>query len=265
VPSAVFISVTDLPFASVTVAAPLSYEPPAIPILAAVRVTETSVNTGEPAGNDFETETVLATPFTEMSAFVGFAGTNFADTVRPTDGVSPEGLAAPVFTVGAGLDVVAHELPFDDVASVPQAVAICCLNGSLLLNRLNEISWPALGGSGAVGSETPSGVVDAAGADDPPALFDAVAEPSSDGGASGWVPEAVALDEALELELELELWSWELIIFIVRGTWIASTPIRRTPPTAAITFCRLAFALGSNFFFAIRGSSLGWSWSQPSS
>ena len=37
-------------------------------------------------------------------------------------------------------------------------------------------------------------------------------------------------------------------IFIVRGTWKASTPSRITPPTPAMIFCRLALALGSNFF-----------------
>ena len=37
-------------------------------------------------------------------------------------------------------------------------------------------------------------------------------------------------------------------IFIVRGTWNASTPSRRTPPTAAMIFWRLALAFGSNDF-----------------
>ena len=203
-PSAVFISITGLPFVTLTVAAPFSYEPPAIPIFAALRVSETSVNTGAAAGNDFVTATLLSTPLTENTASVGFAKAAgaCAGAFGAIEGVTP---AAAVFGFDEPLDDVAHELPSDEVVSLPHAVAICCLNGSLLLNRLNEISCPALGGSGLVGSETPSGVVEVARGADTPSI-DAVAEPSSEGGASGWVPDGVVLDDTLELELELELW-----------------------------------------------------------
>ena len=176
-----FISVTAWPLGRVTVAAPFSYEPPAIPIFAAARVSDTSVNTGAPAGKDDATETTPATPLTEIVAFVGRPGTNCAALAGGLDAGTPPAPAA-VFAFGEALEVVAHELPFAEVASEPQAVTICCLNGSLLLNLENEINWPALGGSGLVGSETPSSVVDAAGGE--PTLG-AADEPSSDGGASG--------------------------------------------------------------------------------
>src|ERR671936_121657 len=133
------------------------------------------------AGNDFDTETVLLTPLTEIVAFVGFPGTNWVGLARPTEGATP---GAAVFVFAVPFDDVAHELPAGDVASEPHAVSICCLNGSLLLNRLNEINWPALGGGGLVGSETPSAVVDVAGGDAP---LRPPAEPAGGGGGTGWV------------------------------------------------------------------------------
>ena len=50
-PSAVFISVTGLFSFSVTVAAPVAYEPPAIEIVAVCAVTETRWNSGTTDGS----------------------------------------------------------------------------------------------------------------------------------------------------------------------------------------------------------------------
>jgi hypothetical protein len=87
----VFISVTAWPFFTLIVAAPFSYEPPAIPIFAALLVRETSVNTGAAAGNERPTLTVLATPLTEIVARVTFAAGAFEPPVnRLEDGVLPE-------------------------------------------------------------------------------------------------------------------------------------------------------------------------------
>ncbi len=74
-------------------------------------------------------------------------------------------------------------------------------------------------------------------------VADAVAlPPLSEGAAIGpdTVTETVLDDESEALALD-----W-FSIFIVRGTWKASRPSRSTPPTAAMIFCRLALALGSN-------------------
>ena len=70
-PSAVFISVTALPFLSVTVGEPVASEPPAMPIFADVEVTETSLKNGESAGNSPLTFTAILTPLTEIVTVVG--------------------------------------------------------------------------------------------------------------------------------------------------------------------------------------------------
>jgi hypothetical protein len=84
----------------------------------------------------------------------------------------------------------------------------------LLLNLLNETSWPLFGGSGLLGSETPSvdfeSVETALGA-----LVDAVDEPSREGGASAVEPAAV---DVVVDGVEEELAVGDFIIFIVRGT-----------------------------------------------
>ena len=69
-PSAVFISVSFLPFSRVTVGAPVEREPPAIPILAVVGESETSVKYGCAFGNVAPTLTSSETPFTEIVAVV---------------------------------------------------------------------------------------------------------------------------------------------------------------------------------------------------
>jgi hypothetical protein len=80
-PSAVFISVTVLPFTRVTVAAPFSYEPPAMPIFAEVLVSETSVKTGAELGNEPPTVTAPAIPLTEIVACLAFTAIGFAPLV----------------------------------------------------------------------------------------------------------------------------------------------------------------------------------------
>ena len=70
-PSAVFISVTALPFFSVTVGEPVASDPPAMPIFADVEVNETSRKNGESAGKSALTMTAILTPLTEIVAIVG--------------------------------------------------------------------------------------------------------------------------------------------------------------------------------------------------
>jgi len=100
-PSAVFISVTVLPFSRVTVAAPFSYEPPAIPIFAEVLVSETSVKTGPELGNEPPTVMVPAIPLTEIIACLAFTAIGFDPLVTTRlDGAPLE----PGFWVEAGFD-----------------------------------------------------------------------------------------------------------------------------------------------------------------
>jgi hypothetical protein len=72
--------------------------------------------------------------------------------------------------------------------------------------------------------------------------------PASDGAAIGEVGVVAVVAAGAELDV---LSSAGCSIFIVRGTWKASSPSRITPPIAAKIFWRLALALGS-IFFAIR-------------
>ena len=88
----VFISVTVLPSLSVIVAPPLEYEPPTMPILAVVFVTETSVNVGLAFGNEALTATFSVVPSTAICA---------ASAARPGPGApgprsSPAWSRAPV-------------------------------------------------------------------------------------------------------------------------------------------------------------------------
>jgi hypothetical protein len=85
----------------------------------------------------------------------------------------------------------------------------------LLLNLLKDTSWPLLGGSGLLGSETPSvdfEAVETALA----ALAAPVEDPSRDGGASGVEPAVVEVVVVDGLDEELAV--GDFIIFIVRGT-----------------------------------------------
>src|SRR5919109_377941 len=141
-----------------------------MPIFAARGVRETSVNTGELAGNAAPTETTLGIPFTVIVAFVTVAGAvevlpaaaaAFALTSTAADAGPFLGAAfAAAFVTEAQAELTLElELAVQSV--------ICWWNGSLLWNLLNETSWPADGGKGLLGSMTPSAEValaDAAGA-----------------------------------------------------------------------------------------------------
>jgi hypothetical protein len=119
-PSAVFISVTVLPFRRVTVAAPFSYEPPAIPIFAEVLVSETSVKTGAEVGNEPPTVTAPAIPLTEIVACLAFTAIGFAPLVTTRlDGA----LVEPGFWVEAGFDegLVLEPQPPAPLDSAPQS------------------------------------------------------------------------------------------------------------------------------------------------
>jgi hypothetical protein len=85
----------------------------------------------------------------------------------------------------------------------------------LLLNLLNDTSWPLFGGSGLLGSETPS--VDCEAVETPVAApVAAVEDPSRDGGARGVEPAVVEVVVVGGLDEELAV--GDFIIFIVRGT-----------------------------------------------
>src|SRR5436190_76725 len=99
------------------------------------------------------------------------------------------------------------------------------------------------------GKELPTATVLATPLTEIAAVVPEVDEPSRDGGASGVEPAAIVVVAGGVVDEELS--DGGFIIFIVRGTWTASSPSSNTPPTARKIFCRLAFALGSNFFFAI--------------
>jgi hypothetical protein len=83
----------------------------------------------------------------------------------------------------------------------------------LLLNLLNETSWPLFGGSGLLGSETPS--VDFESVGTALGAVDAADDPSKEGGASAVEPAAV---DVVVDGVEEELAVGDFIIFIVRGT-----------------------------------------------
>ena len=126
-PSAVFISVTVLPFTRVTVAAPFSYEPPAIPIFAEVLVSETSVKTGAEVGNEPPTVTVPGMPLTEIVACLAFTAIGFDPLVTTRlDGA----LLEPGFWVEAGFDEA-------DVVLEPQPLAPEALDSA----PQSEICW----------------------------------------------------------------------------------------------------------------------------
>ena len=82
------------------------------------------------------------------------------------------------------------------------------------MNLLKETSWPLFGGSGLLGSETPSVDVEAVEAA-LEAVVAAVDDPSREGGASGVEP---AVDVVVVDGLEEELAVGDFSIFIVRGT-----------------------------------------------
>src|SRR2546423_14691498 len=116
-----------------------------MPIFAAPAVSETSVNTGAAAGNALPTVTVLLVPFTEIVALVAVPGTGVDPCAIRSDGC----LFGFGFAVETGFDEAGVEAGAQPLAQS----ASCWWNGSLLLNLLNETSWPAFGGNGLLGSE----------------------------------------------------------------------------------------------------------------
>ena len=82
------------------------------------------------------------------------------------------------------------------------------------MNLLKETSWPLFGGSGLLGSETPSVDVEAV-ETALEAVVAALDDPSREGGASGIEP---AVDVVVVGGLEEALAVGDFSIFIVRGT-----------------------------------------------
>ena len=183
-----------------------------MPIFAPLDVNETSVNTGAPAGNELPTVTLFPVPLTEIVAVAAFTATGFGLPVIRADAVEPAFAPADVLDAGRAEPAPAAQSP--EAAALRHSVAICWWKGSLLLNLLNETSWPLFGGSGLLGSEMPSvdfGAAEAA----LEALGAAVDDPSREGGASGVEPATV---DVVVDGLEEELAVGDFIIFIVRGT-----------------------------------------------
>ena len=118
---------TVLPLTRVTVAAPFSYEPPAIPIFAEVLVSETSVKTGAEAGNEPPAVTAPGMPLTEIVACVTFPAIGFDPPVTTRlAGALPE----PGFWLEAGFDEA-------DVVLEPQPLAPEALESAVQ----SEICW----------------------------------------------------------------------------------------------------------------------------
>lgn len=159
-PSAVFMSVSDLPFRSSTVCEDPCIVPPAIPIRATPSFSETSRKSGAACGNDAPIATVSGTPLTEIEALFGAAGfgvtgSGVVGVGVVTGGVAVGGVVGAVGAVGAVGDVEEREAGADgelaggvtvgaDVlpGTWPDSVS-CWRNGSLLWKRLNETSWPS--------------------------------------------------------------------------------------------------------------------------
>jgi hypothetical protein len=131
---------------------PLAKDPPAMPIIAAWPVTDTSLNVGLACGNACETPTVCACPLTSITAAAIFwpdavpavedavAGEACAGWTWVVVGIAE--LEAAVLAVGLELTAVGTA-PAD--AWVPATASVtCCANGSLLLKRSNEKSCDLL-------------------------------------------------------------------------------------------------------------------------
>src|ERR1044072_2344922 len=117
-------------------------------------VSETSVNTGELAGNEEPTETWLAIPFTVIVAFVTFAVAGaaaaafavaaFAERAAPDSGVFLAAAFAAAFVTAAQAELPPEPEPEPEPESAPVSqFVICWWDGSLLWNLQNETSWPA--------------------------------------------------------------------------------------------------------------------------
>ena len=130
-PSAVFTSVTGTFTFSVSVDAPLAYDPPATATFAIVSVSETSWNIGVAAGKFAPVITVSLEPLTEITADVGGgvggAGGAFGGFELP---VPFEPVPPPVVP-----------LLVDEVVGPP------AWNGSLLSKSEKDCSWPTFAGA----------------------------------------------------------------------------------------------------------------------
>jgi len=230
VPSAVFIRVNVLPTGIVTVFWPFESEPPAIPIRAPLRFTETSwkKGCGAAAGNVLPTATVSEVPFTEITALVG-GPAGAVDVVAPPGG----GLG------GAGVVGVVPVVVAAPVGVAPVALT-CWTNGSLLTKRLKEMSFAVeavTGESVWIAWPATTAVAAGAGAGPVPASVGGASVPGAGVTAAG---AAAAGDGAVSV---LGGFSCLSVLGSVKARIAASS----TRPTTTKIFCRLAFAFGSNF------------------
>jgi len=121
VESAVFSSVTRLPFPIATFDWPLWNDPPATLISIFFAVTESRVNTGEADGKAAFKAISSRVPLTEI----------LAATYLPCGMVMVVDLVLPLVVV------------FDDVVADSLEGVVALPNGSLVLKRLNRLSCPA--------------------------------------------------------------------------------------------------------------------------
>jgi hypothetical protein len=182
--------------------------------------------------------TVIGVPFTEITAEVG-VGDVPGDPETPEPEPDPD---PPEPDVPAPPDPLELDVDPDPVEDV--SLCTCCENGSLLSNRLKEASRPSVAPPDEL-VISPEPVVAVLVAVDPagvvPVPWSSVVGASSEGVVVG-VETVCGTAAALALP--------RCICFITRGTWNASSPSRRTPPTPAMIFCFFSFALRS-FFFGI--------------
>jgi hypothetical protein len=130
VPSAVFWSVTGLFTLSLSVGAPVAYEPPITEIVAVFEVSAMSWNIGFEAGNAPPVVTDSETPFTEMTAVVTGAAGGAGGAGGVTGGV-------------AGLEPEPEPEPEPDPEPDPdpdEPDALAAANGSLLSKSENDWS-----------------------------------------------------------------------------------------------------------------------------
>src|SRR5262245_43854576 len=158
VPSAVFWSVTGSFTVSVSVGAPLAYEPPTTVIFAVFAVRAASWKIGFAAGNAPPVETDSETPLTEMTAVV-------------TGAAGVAGGFGGVGGVGGGLPVPVPPEPEPELFGAELfGLADAALNGSLLSKSENDCSCPvpavgltALTRSAFGSADAVEGVLDASG------------------------------------------------------------------------------------------------------